>query len=237
MLRRGRGKSAPFSGFTSRSASTGEDMASGRQELESFARESLMRGIPRDELQKALAAAGWTPDQVKDGLSAFADVDFPIPVPRPRPYLSAREAFLYLVLFSTLYLSAYHLGSLFFDFINRAFPDPTARYYEMSIPDRMRWSISSLIIAFPTFLFVSRHIGRELTRNPVKRLSAIRRWLTYLTLFVTAGVLIGDLITLVYNVLGGELTIRFFLKVLTVATISGTIFGYYLWDLRLEEKE
>lgn len=212
-------------------------MASGRQELESFAREALMRGIPRGELEKALASAGWTPDQVKDGLAAFADVTFPIPVPRPRPYLSAREAFLYLVLFSTLYLSAYHLGSLFFDFIDRAFPDPTVTHYGPSIQDSMRWSISSLIIAFPIFMFVSRGLSRELTRNPVKRLSAIRRWLTYLTLFIAAGVLIGDLITLVYNFLGGELTIRFALKVITVATIAGTIFGYYLWDLRSEERQ
>ena len=212
-------------------------MASGRQEIESFAREGLLRGIPRGELEKALASAGWTPDQVKDGLVAFADVVFPIPVPRPRAYLSAREAFLYLVLFSTLYLSAYHLGSLLFDFINRAFPDPTVRYYGRPLVDSMRWSISSLIIAFPIFLFVSHRVSRELTRNPVKRLSAIRRWLTYLTLFVAAGVLIGDLITLVDNVLGGELTIRFSLKVIIVATIAGTIFAYYLWDLRSEEKE
>jgi hypothetical protein len=212
-------------------------MTSGRQELESFAREGLTRGIPRDELEKVLGVAGWTPDQVKDGLAAFADVAFPIPVPRPRPYLSAREAFLYLVMFSTLYWSAFHLGRLFFDFINRAFPDPTFRSYGEYLADRMRWSIASLIIAFPTFLFVSSHIRKELIRNPAKRLSAIRRWLTYLTLFVAAGVLIGDLITLVDSVLGGELTIRFTLKVITVAAIAGTSFAYYLWDLRAEERE
>ena len=39
----------------------------------------------------------------------------PVPVPRPRPYLSPREAFLYLLMFATLYLSAWHLGSLVFD--------------------------------------------------------------------------------------------------------------------------
>jgi hypothetical protein len=32
---------------------------------------------------------------------------------------AAREALMYLVLFSTLYMSAYHLGDLFFDLINR----------------------------------------------------------------------------------------------------------------------
>ena len=47
--------------------------------------------------------------------------------------------------------------------------------------------------------------------------------------------LIGDFITLVYNLLGGELTTRFMLKVLTIAVIAGTIFFYYLPDLRLED--
>ena len=160
------------------------------------------------------------------------------PVPKPRPYLSAREAFLYLILFATLYVAAWNLGSLLFDLINRAFPDPTATDYQVArLGDSIRWSASSVIIAFPVFLYVAWYLGRELARSPIKRLSAVRRWLTYLTLFVAAAVLIGDMITLVYNVLGGELSIRFVLKVLVAAVIAGTIFGFYLHDLRREEKE
>ena len=49
--------------------------------------------------------------------------------------------------------------------------------------------------------------------------------------------LIGDVTTLVYNALGGELTIRFLLKIVTVALIAGTAFVYYLRDLRRDEVE
>jgi hypothetical protein len=52
--------------------------------------------------------------------------------------------------------------------------------------------------------------------------------LTYLTLSVASGILIGDFITLVYYLLSGELTIRFILKVLTVAAIAGGAFAYHL---------
>jgi uncharacterized membrane protein len=69
-----------------------------------------------------------------------------------------------------------------------------------------------------------------------KRASKIRKWLTYLTLFIAAGIIIGDLIALVFNLLAGDLTLRFLLKVLVVGGISGTIFGYYLSELRKDEK-
>ncbi len=212
-------------------------MAAATQSLELFVREALLKGASRQTIEAALTGAGWTTEQTRDALNAYAEVDFPVPVPKPRPYLSPREAFLYLVLFATLYLSAYHLGSLLFDFINRAFPDAADPDNASRLVQSMRWSVASLVIAFPVFLFIARHLGKDLARNPVKRLSAVRRWLTYLTLFVAATVLVGDLITLVYNVLGGELSMRFVLKVLVVGLIAGAIFGYYLRDLRREESE
>lgn len=205
-------------------------------ELAAFVKESLARGLPPAQIEDVLRRAGWSDEQIAAGLAAFAQLDFPIPVPRPRPYLSAREAFVYLVLFATLYTSAYHLGQLFFRIIDRAFPDPAdpgGEYTRQAI----RWSVSSLIVAFPVFVFVSALTNREVQADPNKRASKVRRWLTYMTLFIAAGFLIGDFITLVYNLLGGELTPRFVLKVLTIAVIAGTTFGYYLSDLTLDEKD
>ena len=213
-------------------------MAATSRDLELFVREALLRGQPRPAIESALVDAGWATEQVRDALDAYADVAFPVPVPRPRPYLSAREAFLYLVLFASLYVWAYHLGDLLFDLINRGLPDPAdSSYMRNRAGDSMRMSVASILIAFPLFLFVARLLGKELARNPAKRQSVVRRWLTYMTLFLAAGVLVGDLIALVYHVLGGELTLRFLLKVLVVGGIAGGIFGFYLQDLRREERE
>jgi hypothetical protein len=211
-------------------------MSSETQALEAFVKEALLHSA-REDIEKVLIKAGWSPEQATSAINAFSDVEFPVPVPRPRPSLSAREAFLYLVMFSTLYLSAYHLGSLLFSFIDKALPDPASSVDRMAFMDNIRWAISSLVIAFPIFLFVSNYVGKQISQNPIKRLSPVRRWLTYLTLFIAAGTLIGDLTTLVYNVLGGDLTMRFLLKVIVVAVIAGTIFSYYLSDLMREEIE
>ena len=213
-------------------------MASSTQDLDLFVRDALARGESRQAVQAALADAGWAPEQVRNALDAWAEVPFSVPVPRPRPYLSPREAFLYLVLFATLYLSAWHLGSLLFDLINAAIPDPADSAYADGMRDHsMRFSVASLVIAFPIYLFVARLLSRELAANPVKRLSAVRRWLTYLTLFLAVTVLVCDLIALVYNLLGGDLTLRFVLKVLVVGAIAGAVFGFYLSDLRREERQ
>jgi len=209
-------------------------MAREIQELEVFVKEAYLKGCHKNSIERVMLDAGWSAEQARSALQAYAEIEFPIPVPKPRPQLSAKEAFMYLVMFSTLYTSAYHLGSLLFDFIIKAFPDPTDhRIYQHR--DSMRWAVSALLIAFPVFLFTSIRITKDLILNPVKRLSPIRRWLTYLTLFIASIILIGDMTTLVYNLLGGELTIRFCLKVTVVGLIAGTIFVFYLRDLRKEE--
>ncbi|MNU95757.1 hypothetical protein D3C71_857790 [compost metagenome] len=213
-------------------------MASASPELELFVREALMRGHSRQQVNEALLAAGWSDQQIRGVLDGWAQVDFALPVPRPHASLSAREAFLYLVLFSTLYFFAWNLGSLLFQLIEYALPDPADADWQLQrLGGGIRWAISALVIAFPVFVFVARNVSGDVERNPIKRLSPVRRWLTYLTLFVAATVLIGDLTALVFNLLGGDLSLRFVLKVLVVGAIAGTVFGYYLWDLRQEEVE
>lgn len=213
-------------------------MATAMQALDQFIREALARGETRERTLAVLTAAGWPDEQARGALAVYADIDFPVPVPRPRPYLSAREAFFYLLLFASLYIAAWNLGSLAFDLITRAFPDAGDPDWQAgSLADSIRWSVASIVIAFPVYLFLAWHTGRELAASPAKRQSPVRRWLTYLTLFVAAGVLMGDMIALVNGVLGGEATTRFLLKVLVAGSIAGTVFGYYLWDLRREEKE
>jgi uncharacterized protein DUF5671 len=207
------------------------------EELNGFVREALSRGTPRNGVAQVLERAGWEAHQVTGALAGFADVEFPIPVPRPRAYLSPREAFMYLVLFSTLYITAFNLGSLIFQFIDRAFPDAASSRFSSWSTWQIRWAISSLIVSFPVFLFVSALTRREIQRDPRKRASRVRRWLTYVTMFIAAGVLIGDVTSLVYHFLGGELTIRFVLKTATIFAIAGAAFVYYLTDLRTDEKE
>lgn len=203
-------------------------------ELYSFVKESLQRGIERAAIREALLAARWPADEVNNALAAFVEVDFPVPVPKPKPYLQAREAFLYLVSFITLYISAFSFGTLIFGFIDIAFPDPLERGREV-FSDTMATATASIIVAFPIYLFFMWRIWQNAAKDPEQRQSRIRKWLTYFTLIVAAGIIIGDLIVLLSGFLLGDLSARFALKGLTVLALTGVIFGYYFWALRQEE--
>ena len=194
-------------------------------------------GARKLDIAKVLEGAGWTTNQIASALDSYSDAPFPVPVPKPRPSLSAREAFLYLLMFSTLYYGAWNLGSLLFIFINRAFPDPSDAKY-VSYWDDQRWSTAAVIIAFPVFLFMARYISQEIKRNPLKRLSPASALANiHDVLFLSSATLLGDTTTLIYNLLGRRSTIRFVLKVVVVAAIAGLAFAYYLLDLRTEERE
>ncbi len=205
-------------------------------QLVAFVEAALKAGESRDAVRRALEHAGWSNEQVADALAHYADVPFAVPVPRPRAAVSARDAFWYLLMFGALYVTAFYLGDVSFGFINLAFPDDLAFADRTELVERgIRWATAALIVAFPLFLFTAWKIGKEVAADPTRRNSAIRKWLTYITLLVAASVLAGDGITLVYNVLNGELTTRFILKVSVVAAIACTAFGYYTWSSRADD--
>lgn len=204
-------------------------------ELYTFVKEALEKGQDRAKIEQALLQAGWQEEEVKKALASFADVAFPVAVPKPKPYLQAREAFLFLISFITLYISAFSFGILVFSLIDKFMPDPLS--YGEFFPRGLTTALASLIIAFPLYLFMMWRLANAAAKDPERRQSKVGKWLTYITLVIAAGIIIGDLIAVLSSLLGGELTGRFMLKALTILAITGSIFGYYLWSLQKEEKE
>lgn len=144
-----------------------------------------------------------------------------------------RDVFLHLLAVVTLYLAAVSFGGLLFSYIDRFFPDPLTDHPGV-VSQGIRWAVSLLVIVFPVYLWLSWRLAREVTTHPEKRELRIRKWLLYFTLFAAAAIILGDLVALIYNFLGGDLTVRFILKVAAVLFIAAVVFGYYLWNLRME---
>lgn len=145
---------------------------------------------------------------------------------------SPKDVFLHLLAIIALYISVVGFISLLFEYVNIFFPDPLSVFHYPGVAGSIRWSMALLIIIFPVYLFISSLLYKDYKNFPEKRELKIRKWLAHFTLFLAAIIIVGDLVTLVYNFLGGELTSRFVLKVLIVLLVAGAVFFYYLRDLR-----
>lgn len=144
---------------------------------------------------------------------------------------SPKDVFMHLLMIATLYVSTFSFISLWFDYINFLYPD-ALNYHYQGILDGILWSTAMLIVVFPVYLLISRLIAKDVSAEPEKHELRIRKWLVYLTLFLAAIAIIVDVVTLVYNFLSGELSVKFFLKILVVLLVAGAVFGYYLWDVK-----
>lgn len=200
--------------------------------LVDFVKAALERGESRARIREVLKKAGWPDDQVESAVNAFAEVDFAVPVPRPRSYGSAREAFLYIVYFSLLGMIAGNVGGLAFAWIDRQFADDLVQnnYYSWATTG-MRWSVASLLVGYPIFLFLGWRLAAKKRKDPERRRSRVHAWLTYVTLIFAAGALIGDLVAVVFQYLNGELQTRFMAKAAVVGVISAAILWNYSRDV------
>lgn len=202
-------------------------------DLREFLDAARAQGASDQTLVALLRGRGWPEEDVYHALADYFESKSGLAVPAYKPSGSAKDAFFYLLAFATLSVWTIGLGSAMFTLIERWFPDPVApRYYYSNGYYEMASALASIIIAFPIYLLVTRYILREVQAHPEKLDSPVRKWLTYLALFIAAGCVVGDLITFLTYFLRGELTARFVAKVATVLTISGGVFWYYFGGLR-----
>ena len=153
--------------------------------------------------------------------------------------VSPKDVFMHLLAIVTLYVSAVTFLVLLFQFIDIAFPDVLLRgYYALQGSYSMiRFSIATLLVVFPVYVFTMRFLNKSYEANPTKRDLRIRKWLIYFTLFIVALVVIGDLVALINSFLGGEITTRFSLKALSILFVTGSIFFYYFSDIKKHNTE
>jgi Domain of unknown function (DUF5671) len=199
-----------------------------------FIEKALAAGIPHESLVGILVARGWPDKEVYDALADHYQRLTGIDIPRRAGAgASAKEAFFYLLIFSTLATWTIGLGCLAFALIDRWMADPLFYGYQQTFDTyTITSSLAALIVAFPLYLLISRTVVGEAALHPEKLDSSIRKWLTYMALVIAASVFMGDLIAALAYLLRGELTSRFLAKSLVVLALSGGVFFYYFGGLR-----
>jgi len=143
-------------------------------------------------------------------------------------------AFFYLLSLVALVFTALSVGIIVFQIINKEILDVIEQYQGMYSDGALKFAISTIIISTPIYYLTSRQIYKSLFKGELDEESGVRKWLTYFILLVAIVVMIGWLIGIINGFLDGELTTKFILKALTAIVISGSIFSFYLYDIRRE---
>jgi hypothetical protein len=194
------------------------------------------RGVEDGFLVALLRQNGWSERSVYQAFSVYYESRLGMPLPTRGGRIEyAGDAFLYLLQFISLGFWAFAVGHLFYVLIDRRFPSSLDyNFYSSSFRQAVSYELATILIAFPVFFFVGRAIVAGLAKRPETAESGVRKWLTYIALVIAAVILLADGIWFLQAFLHGDLTTRFILKSLVLASIAGGIFGYYLSAMRGE---
>jgi len=139
-----------------------------------------------------------------------------------------RDFFLHLGATVALYVAAGALINLSFSVINYFRPDALAGYF---YGNSVAWPISMLIVLVPILYILEWLINRDISQIPEKADLWIRKWRSYLTVFLAIVLVGGDLIALINVYLNGEITSRFVYKIIVVLLVGGAIGKYYFFSI------
>jgi hypothetical protein len=196
--------------------------------LAEFVGEALSKGKTKSEISAVLLKAGWLETEVGRATASWSDESFPLPVPKPRAIVSARDAFLYAALFTALAYSLWHINRLGFALITLWLPDNVQSEWVIAGSyGAVRWAMATLIVSVPLFVWLNHKVTKAIDMDPAMKRSALRKWFSYITLFLALFVLAADGVATIYAFLSGDLTIQFALKATLVLITVGLVYLYY----------
>jgi hypothetical protein len=135
-----------------------------------FVRDALMAGRSRAEIREALAQAGWSKREIDQGLDGFADSTFLPPVPRPQRQTTARETFVYAILYTALAVTSSYLVVLVHSVLDLQMPDPADPPYLLGYAsERARWAIAVLFVSTPIFGWMTMYVDGRIKGHPSLR--------------------------------------------------------------------
>ena len=206
-------------------------------ELEMYIKEHLKQGKSFSEIKNSLLSVGWNEKDIDKIILKTQESNkdnVPLPsMPKSKNH-STLEIFVNIASFILLWIIVTSLGTLFFQIINKYFPDALAAtkygYYSNFRVSVINYAIASLVVAFPMYLWTIRFWFKGFSRDSQKEESRLSKWITYIILLVAGGTMVGDLIRIIFNFLEGELEVRFILKALTILVIAGLVFAFYFLE-------
>lgn len=206
-------------------------------ELEKYISAAREQKVPDEKIKSQLIKSGWPQQDVLEAMTPKTASNVNLPPP-PVPQFGMWVAFQYVILFITLYVSATALGGILHHAVDRFISDPLTRVdYGAAVGEVfIKGYLAAIIVAYPIFAFLFVVLKKQVLERPGVRNLRIRKILIYLTMIGTFIIMIGHLITTIYSLLGGSVTMKSLAHLLVTLVVAGSIFGYLLNEVREDRK-
>lgn len=199
--------------------------------LREYIESAKKQGANEAQIRDALTKNGWAVQDIDSALRPAQDA-LVVPPP-PAPHFGMWVAFLYIILFISLYVSATSFGGILHLVVDEKIPDKLATlgygYYANQY--LMQAYLACLIVGFPIFAGLFLFLKRQVIKQPAIKSLRARKQLVYLTLVGTFLIMLGHLIATIYGFLGGTVTARSLGHLGVTFFVAGSIFVYFLVDV------
>lgn len=151
----------------------------------------------------------------------------------------AFHLFLYLASFFSLGFLISGIINIYFELVNKYVADP-ALLDQFSSGSQfndgnIKFGLAALVIASIVYFPIMYLINRKLSKGEIRSDSLVRKFLTYIALFILTAITIGSLAVLFYDYLTGELTGNAFGKILVFFLTALFFVLAYFWEIRRKE--
>lgn len=199
------------------------------------------QGLSNEEISSKLVGAGWAKELVDQALSPNLPVSSVPSVP-PAPLTQGQtmwDTFLHVLMFISLYVTASSFALILHQFVDRWFPGVSASGYRPADAFQsyvLNGALAGLIVSFPMYAILFLLVTRRTIAMPHIRHLSSRKTLTYMTLVGTFIIMMANVITTVFNLLSGNITLNFVLHFCVTVGISLIVFIYYLFQVNEDRR-
>jgi len=150
----------------------------------------------------------------------------------PHAEESMWSTFQNIITFISLAFFTGSLHSLWSLFVDHWFPVTTRTFRLYGLNS----SIATLLVSAPFFVLLFINTNKKYVQEPELKKARSKKILNYIVLVVTFIILLVRTISAINTALNDAFTINFGLSLLITFVISGTIFTYYLYEVKIEKQ-
>lgn len=145
------------------------------------------------------------------------------------------SAFQNILTFISLAFFSGSLHTLWSIFVNHWVPTNENAYTGLVSSYLLNSSIATLLVSAPLFVFLFISTNKKYSKQPELKKTRGKRTLNYIILIVTFIILIVRTVSAINTALNDTFTLNFGFNLLVTFVISGFIFTYYLYEVRVEK--